>query len=241
MRNYDIINSLGQGSFSNVFIGKHKRTSEVVVIKMEPLNINTSLLVREAKVYQYLGKQPFFPHMKYYGVTDTHRYLVMNNVGTALTNAGKLSHELVTNIGGQLLNCVKALHELNLVHRDIKLANILIKDKRIYLADFGFAKQIPLVDKTIKNIIGSPNFVSLQVHSLIEPTMRDDVESCIYVCMHLIAGTLPWSRSNLDIDEVCRIKQLTNNQALQYVRNLNFGDVPDYVYVHQCVKNGLIS
>lgn len=239
MRNYVIEHSLSHGSFGTVFAGKHKRTGETVVIKMEPLNATVSLLVREAKVYQYLGKQPFFPHMKYYGVTDTHRYLVMNHAGISLANVSELSHETVKWIAGQLLKCVQALHDMHLVHRDIKPANVLIKNKRVCLADFGFAKQTPAVEKTIHSIVGSPNFVSLNVHALVEPTMRDDVESCIYLCMLLLDGCLPWN--NLELSQLYQTKQLTTNGALQYIRQLEFKDTPNYEYVRNLICMPLVT
>ena len=41
------------------------------------------------------------------------------------------------------------------------------------------------IKKNIKNIIGSPNYASLNVVNLIEPT-RDDMESLIYVYMFML-------------------------------------------------------
>jgi serine/threonine protein kinase len=42
-----------------------------------------------------------------------------------------------------IVDAVRLLHSKGIVHRDIKLANILMKkDFTIKLADFGFAKEI---------------------------------------------------------------------------------------------------
>jgi serine/threonine protein kinase len=40
----------------------------------------------------------------------------------------------------QILNGMKGLHEVIVIHRDIKLANILIDDNVLKIADLGFAK-----------------------------------------------------------------------------------------------------
>lgn len=37
---------------------------------------------------------------------------------------------------------MKGLHEIKVIHRDIKLANILINDNTLKIADLGFAKQL---------------------------------------------------------------------------------------------------
>lgn len=39
----------------------------------------------------------------------------------------------------QLMNAYRELYELSIVHRDLKLANVFVKQGIIKLADFGFA------------------------------------------------------------------------------------------------------
>jgi len=53
------------------------------------------------------------------------------------------------------------MHELNLVHRDIKSDNILINmDGAIKLADFGFSAEITK-EKTKRNtVIGTPSWMA---------------------------------------------------------------------------------
>jgi serine/threonine-protein kinase len=48
----------------------------------------------------------------------------------------------IYNIGKQLIDILKYLHEQGIVHRDIRLPNILFNDNRIYLVDFGLARWI---------------------------------------------------------------------------------------------------
>jgi len=44
---------------------------------------------------------------------------------------------------------MKALHLLNVIHRDLKLANILVHNGVLKIADLGFAKQL---DNKVKQI-----------------------------------------------------------------------------------------
>lgn len=42
----------------------------------------------------------------------------------------------------QILEGVKCLHDKNIIHRDLKLENILIKDGKAKISDFGLAKKM---------------------------------------------------------------------------------------------------
>lgn len=46
----------------------------------------------------------------------------------------------IYNIGKQLIDILKYLHGEGVVHRDIRLPNVLFNDDRIYLVDFGLAR-----------------------------------------------------------------------------------------------------
>lgn len=46
----------------------------------------------------------------------------------------------IYNIGKQLIDILKYLHGEGVVHRDIRLPNVLFNDNRIYLVDFGLAR-----------------------------------------------------------------------------------------------------
>lgn len=45
-------------------------------------------------------------------------------------------------IGSKLITLVKYLHERNIVHRDIRIPNVLIHDEDVYLIDFGLARLV---------------------------------------------------------------------------------------------------
>jgi serine/threonine protein kinase len=121
---------------------------------------------------------------------------------------------------------------------------------KLHLVDFGFAKRydfngIHIEEKNIKHIVGSINFVSLNVHNLIEPSRRDDIESCIYIILTMLFGKLEWF-DKTDINEIYYLKtNIVNLEEvpsfikiiLYYVRSMTFDEKPDYEYIINLMVN----
>lgn len=73
-------------------------------------------------------------------------------IATEFCNGGDLEHYLegkkrltedeATNFLKQILNGFKGLHEVGAMHRDFKLANVLLHNGICKIADLGFAKQM---------------------------------------------------------------------------------------------------
>ena len=249
---YNLIEKISEGSFGSVFKAENIRTKENVAIKFEIKMDNIKSLKNEAKIYQYLGKINGFPQLKMFGTTDKVNYLVIDLLGNSLSNTilgfNKLSLKTTLLIGIQMINRIKVLHENQLLHRDIKPSNFLFgleKDtNKLYLVDFGFSKRYiyngtHIQEKKLTKIVGSLNFVSLNIHNYIEPSRRDDLESCIYIMLTMLLGKLVWfDKSNLnDIyklkEQIILIEEVPAfiKILLNYVRKIKFDETPDYNYI----------
>lgn len=68
---------------------------------------------------------------------------------------GSLPMDLVLKYLCQILNAFQTLTTHKIMHRDFKLANILLHDDNIKIADFGFAKLLAGEDET-STMLGSP-------------------------------------------------------------------------------------
>ena len=68
-------------------------------------------------------------------------------------------------IMGQILNAFAYLHSQNIVHRDVKLENVLIsaKDMKIKLIDFGFSLMEHDCNRIHHDYCGTPNYIAPEI------------------------------------------------------------------------------
>jgi casein kinase 1 len=246
---YKVVDKLTNGAFGTIYKAQNIRTYEHVAIKLELKNSQSKSLKNEAKIYQYLGKLEGFPQLKWFGSTDKITYLVIDLLGVSLSKMihvyTRLSLKTTLFLGIQIIKIIQSLHDRSLLHRDIKPENLLFglshSTNKLHLIDFGFTKRYSYdgkhIDETkIGHIIGSPCFVSLNIHRLIEPSRRDDLESCIYVIISMLYGQLDWATVN-DYNEMAVLKTYVSHlpifiqTMLTYVRGLTFTETPNYNYL----------
>lgn len=249
---YNIIEKIGEGAFGAVYKGQNIRTKEYVAIKFEEKSSEMRSLKNEAKIYQYLASNG----LKWFGIHGDYRYLVLELLGHSLNKLGVISLQNALAIGVQMIQLVQSLHDKCLLHRDIKPGNFLFglgnNTNKLHLIDFGFAKRynydgVHIEEKRLHKVVGSPNFVSLNVHNLIEPSRRDDLESCIYVLLTLIYGDLPWTTSELELNAIYLLKKDMSKTdipnsikiALNYIKSLAFKEEPDYNHLIGLFSNNL--
>jgi serine/threonine protein kinase len=254
---YKLIQKINEGSFGTVFKAENNITKEIVAIKFENKLEQIKSLKNEAKVYQYLGRLDGFPQLKMFGTTDKVNYLVMDLLGNSLFSIIKyykaLSLKTVLVLGIQIIHRMQTLHDKCLLHRDIKPSNFIFGNgndtNKLFLVDFGFAKRYDyngkhIEEKNIKSIVGSVNFVSLNIHYGIEPSRRDDIESCIYIILTMLVGRLEWFDKS-DLDEIIQLKKqilIVDDVPsfikimLYYVRTMKFDEKPDYDYLINLMK-----
>jgi len=110
---------------------------------------------------QYLGVQ----------ITDDSfnifmEYVAGGSLATLLQHFGALSEPTVRNYTDQILRGLEFLHDNNIVHRDIKGANILIDNRGIVkLADFGAATRLESIASAsmLKSVRGTPYWMAPEV------------------------------------------------------------------------------
>ena len=253
-KKYEFIEKIGSGCFGSIYRGRNIRTGEHVAIKVELVNSETRLLKNESTVYQYLRECVGIPKVKWYGKDETNYYMVIELLGRSLeqlkVELGALILPLTMQVGQQILDILQSIHEMGLVHRDIKPDNFLLglndKSKQFYMIDFGFCKKYSVSPEpvTTNSLIGSPNYASMNAHNCIELSRRDDLESLGYMLMYLYLGKLPWAdcsdQESIMIQKLHVLEDLGIPLVLigymRYVRSLKFNEIPDYKFLSDFIK-----
>jgi len=258
---YNVLKQIGEGNFGKIYKGQNIRTDELVAIKVEPIKNNYKMLKNEAIIYQHLLHTYGMPTLKWFGKDDKNYYLVITLLGKSLEHyiqlKGKFSLKLTLQIGVQIINLLKTIHEKGLLHRDIKPENFLFgnddESKQLYAIDFGlsktyinYTKNSHIAMQNSNSIIGTPTYVSVNGHKLLELSRRDDLESLGYMLIYIYTGKLKWQKvdiyKNFEKSNSLIMKAKLNLEKLydlpdiffvffKYVRKLEFQEMPDYLFL----------
>ena len=260
---YQLIERIGKGNFGSIYKAQNIRTNELVAIKVESIARETKLLKRESQILQYINGQDGFPELKWFGLDERNYYMVMNLLGESLLSIkdffGELDMKETLLIGIQMIERIKTLHQNLLVHRDIKPENFIFglgsKKTKLYLIDFGFTRRytndngIHIPIRTECSLLGTPNFVSLNVHKGYEASRRDDLESAVLIMIYLHMGELSWE-SITTKEEIIKAKEdiIYDRDIpellidlLVYIRRLSFEEEPEYEYILECITEEIKS
>ncbi|MFC4322446.1 serine/threonine protein kinase [Litchfieldia salsa] len=154
LKNGSIINNqfkitrfIGKGSYGLVYQAIDETTSQMVVVKQlrnRKRNSNEKLLIREARMLESLNLINT-PRLVDYFYEDHKYFLIMehkpgNNFEDLVIYEGKKYNETeCIKILLKVLQVIRHLHAKRIIHRDLRLPNILLNEETIYVIDFGLA------------------------------------------------------------------------------------------------------
>lgn len=166
---FEFIKKLGDGSYSNVWRVKHKKSNKTFAIKQVQKSKVHSILsqfTREVEIL-YNISHPHIIKLFSHFEDDRFFYLIME-----LMEGGTLFHKLyrdkrfsgsvAAQFFRELVLAIEYLHSFNppIVHRDLKPENIMLdKDQRVKLIDFGSANYIE-PDSVRKTYCGTAEYMS---------------------------------------------------------------------------------
>ncbi|KAL0222416.1 hypothetical protein RCL1_002270 [Eukaryota sp. TZLM3-RCL] len=209
LSDFHISSHLGRGAFSHVFHGKSKHTGQEVAIKVIDKKIAKAhnlvhRIINEIELHSRL-EHPNIIELYSFSEDKSSFYIFLEycnhgNLYSYLNNNKRLSETTVRLLGSQLVDALSYLHSHNIVHRDLKLSNVLLQSTNgtlsLKIGDFGLALLLNEHEGEADTICGTINYLAPEVHSHLpygKPSDRWSLGCLLYA---MLTGKLPFNFSN---------------------------------------------
>ncbi|CEP14689.1 hypothetical protein [Parasitella parasitica] len=193
---YTIGETIGEGTFGKVKKGTHKLTGRLVAIKKIGKQ-HAPMMAREIHHHRQL-KHPNVVMLYEMITTESCIHIISEfcpngDLLDALTESGRCSDVRVHKWFRQLTDAVKYCHTRGIVHRDLKLENILLDaDDNVKICDFGFAR-FTQKNQYLETFCGSLSYSAPEVILRKKYTGPEtDIWSLGVILYTLLAGEYPF-------------------------------------------------
>ena len=206
---------IGHGAFGKVNICLHIASGHLVAMKTF---VKKDLKYKETKdklknEVEVLSKlhHPFINQILDSFETDTHFFIVMEYVcGDLLSfirKRNKLNEPSAKIIFKQIIEGLKYIHKKKIIHRDIKLDNILIDlTNTIKICDFGVSRKFEK-GNFIYERCGTPAYIAPEIYAKIGyDGCQCDIWSAGVALYYILSGNLPFRAININELEKIIIK-----------------------------------
>jgi serine/threonine protein kinase len=165
---------IGRGSFGKVFLAEHKTTKKLFAVK----SIRKDILIQYDQVESTILEKdimfecdhPFLVGMEYLFQNELRLYFVMpfvrgGELYTFFKAQKRFTEKQVIFYAAQITIAIGYLHLKGIVHRDLKLENILLDEKGyIKIIDFGLAKMLGDNEESM-SFCGTPEYLAPEMVS----------------------------------------------------------------------------
>jgi serine/threonine protein kinase len=174
---YEVLSKLGAGAFGTVYKAKDTMLGRILAIKTIRLEglaaqgASFEELVRRFKAEARVSAQLKHPNIvTIYDIGEAQgmSYLAMefiDGVGLdrVIAGAGRMPIERAAALAAQVADALDFAHRNQIVHRDVKPANIMIEaGDRVKVTDFGIAKVLDAAEQMTAtgSLLGTPSYMS---------------------------------------------------------------------------------
>ena len=235
---------IGSGSFGDVFMGHLRNTGEKIAVKRvkkATLNKYGDYLIKafwkeieNMKLCECENSIRLIKTME----TENNYNIIMELCDTDLLihlnkSPAPFTIEEVRKIFSQLNNVFKIMQKHNIIHRDLKLGNILIKytdkTKKNFipkLSDYGFSKDLNESNYTATHL-GTPATMAPEIMMNLPYDSKSDLWSIGVMMYQLHFKTLPYP----GFSEQQILKRIQNNYPRKQPNDENFKDLLNKIFV----------
>ncbi|MDB4953918.1 MAG: serine/threonine protein kinase [Myxococcales bacterium] len=211
---FEILDKLGQGGMGSVYRAFQRSVKREVAIKL----INASFsrdpdavrrFEREAQLASRLS-HPNTVSVFDFGQTDDGRLFIAmelikgRTLFERLAEDGVFTAERAVRIGSQICDALEAAHALGIIHRDLKLDNVIVLDQPpgrdlLKVLDFGLAKLFGELSSgsTSPGVFGTPRYIAPEVATTGVTEPAADIYALGVILGELTVGKPLWSSDQL--------------------------------------------
>ena len=276
-----LIKLLGKGSFGEVYLSNKKGTNKYYATKQIPRKIMDKPSLKkyfdnEIEILRRL-KHPNIVQLEEIKNTANNYYIVMEYInGGGLSdclkkymekNGKPFSEEIVQHLMKQIIDALYYIHSLKIIHRDLKLDNIMVNFETIYdkeklnmmkatikIIDFGFAIQLDKKDITF-SAVGSPinmdpiilNKFSKRKDINLGYDTKADIWSIGTVCYELLVGKAPFGGKSiadladkLDVGDY-KIPKSLSQETVNFLNGMLLYDSKQRFSAEELLKNPFLT
>lgn len=212
---FEVLSPLGQGGMGIVYRAKQLSIGREVAVKVLDRRIEKDVkavqrFFREAKLASTLQHPNTVPVIEFGQHADGRLFLAMelvngNTLLDTINKQGAFAVDRVVAIGAQLCDALEAAHDLQIVHRDLKLENVMVlagKRDLVKVLDFGLARS--LVDPTTAHtatglISGTPRYMAPEVAlDGAQPAPSQDMYALGVMLAEMAIGRPLWSAPTME-------------------------------------------
>ncbi|CEP15435.1 hypothetical protein [Parasitella parasitica] len=237
---YLLLQTLGEGEFGKVKFGIEVKTGQEVAIKLIRKDSIDSTS-RMTKVEREISVLRILRHpniVELFDVIETEKYI---GIILQCATGGELFDYILAHrylkerdasrLFAQLISGVHYMHQKHIVHRDLKLENLLLdKHRNVLITDFGFANQFTSPqDDLMSTSCGSPCYAApeLVMNQGVYVGPAVDIWSCGVILFAMLCGYLPYD------DDPANPESYNINLLYKYILNTPL-IFPDYISEEAC-------
>ena len=206
---YQVLGEVGRGGMAIVFKGKEFSTGRIVALKVINPQFSSDVTFkirfkREANVWMRIKHKNIIEIYELNKQNGVYYFAMEFFPGKGFkerfSSFRKKGEKEIGSIIIQILEGLRACHEKDIVHRDIKPDNILIDDKNIIkITDFGLARPIEddYLMTTIGQAVGTPAYCAPEQIMGKKVTAKSDIYSLGVLTYEMVVGSLPYQAKTI--------------------------------------------